>query len=181
MKDTESAPKNSGQRLRRIVSGLCVGVVVLSLVAPSAWIESSYSRGIYPWIQAVLVPLFGILPVPVMGVVLILAPFGLGILAFRRWRARRRAGIARRDILWAGTRGGLRLGLHVYVAFLLLWGLGYRRVPIESRWQLDAEYVQGQETLVTRGWRRLREVTGLEIPVIEYPLSEVWAKTEKPL
>ena len=45
--------------------------------------------------------------------------------------------------------------------------------------QLDAKYVKGQETLVTCGWRRLREVTGLEIPVIEYPLSEVRAKMDE--
>ena len=42
--------------------------------------------------------------------------------------------------------------------------------------RLDAAYVQGQESLVTRGWRRLREVVGLEIPVVEYPLSEVRAE-----
>ena len=45
--------------------------------------------------------------------------------------------------------------------------------------RLDAVYVRGQETLVTRGWRRLREVAGLEIPVIEYPLGEVRAEMEK--
>ena len=42
--------------------------------------------------------------------------------------------------------------------------------------RLDAAYVQGQESLVTRGWRRLREVASLEIPVVEYPLSEVRAE-----
>jgi len=45
--------------------------------------------------------------------------------------------------------------------------------------RLDAVYVRGQETLLTRGWRRLREVAGLEIHVIEYPLSEVRAEMEK--
>jgi hypothetical protein len=40
---------------------------------------------------------------------------------------------------------------------------------------LDPEDVRRQEELVTRGWRRLQEVSGLvgSIPFIEYPLPEV--------
>jgi hypothetical protein len=44
--------------------------------------------------------------------------------------------------------------------------------PFDKR-QLDADYVRERERLVTRGWRRLKEVTGLGIPIIEYPLPEV--------
>jgi len=39
--------------------------------------------------------------------------------------------------------------------------------------RLDPEYVRSQEELVTRGWRRLQEVQGLQIPISEYPLDEV--------
>ena len=39
-----------------------------------------------------------------------------------------------------------------------------------------AAFVRNQETLVTRGWRRLHEVASLGIPIIEYPLPEVLAK-----
>ena len=41
--------------------------------------------------------------------------------------------------------------------------------------QLDAAFVRERETLVTRGYRRLWEVAGKEIPIIEYPLPEVLA------
>ena len=41
---------------------------------------------------------------------------------------------------------------------------------------LDADYVNRQETLVTRGWRRLKQVAGMDIPIIEYPLPEVRAQ-----
>ena len=44
---------------------------------------------------------------------------------------------------------------------------------------LDADYVRGQETLVTRGFRRLREVAHLDLPIIDYPLPEVRAKLER--
>ena len=47
--------------------------------------------------------------------------------------------------------------------------------PFDNR-QLYQAYVRERERLVTRGWNRLKEVAGLEIPIIEYPLPEVIAK-----
>lgn len=45
--------------------------------------------------------------------------------------------------------------------------------------QLDPVYVREQELLITRGWRRLREVAGMEISLLEYPLPEVRARLEQ--
>jgi hypothetical protein len=47
--------------------------------------------------------------------------------------------------------------------------------PFDKR-KLDIAYVRDQEALVTRGWHRLREVSGLGVPIIEYPLPEVIAR-----
>jgi hypothetical protein len=47
--------------------------------------------------------------------------------------------------------------------------------PFDKR-QLDAAFVCEREQLVTRGWRRLQEVSSLGIPIIEYPLPEVLAR-----
>lgn len=47
--------------------------------------------------------------------------------------------------------------------------------PFDKR-QLDPAFVSERESLVTRGWRRLREVSGLEISIIDYPLPEVIAR-----
>lgn len=44
--------------------------------------------------------------------------------------------------------------------------------------RLDADYVRERETLVTRGYRRLRELAGLDLPIIDYPLPEVRARWE---
>ncbi len=41
---------------------------------------------------------------------------------------------------------------------------------------LDPHFVREQETLITRGWRRLREVAGREMSLLEYPLPEVRAR-----
>ncbi|HEY1860834.1 MAG TPA: hypothetical protein VGG61_10795 [Gemmataceae bacterium] len=38
---------------------------------------------------------------------------------------------------------------------------------------LDAEFVAQEEARVTRGWRRLQELPGLGLPIIEYPMPEV--------
>lgn len=40
-----------------------------------------------------------------------------------------------------------------------------------SKRNLDPDYVAQQESLVTRGWLRLREVVEQGLPVTEYPLS----------
>jgi hypothetical protein len=47
--------------------------------------------------------------------------------------------------------------------------------PFDKR-QLDPEYVEARVRLITRGWKRLKEVAALGIPIIEYPLPEVIAK-----
>lgn len=44
--------------------------------------------------------------------------------------------------------------------------------PFDKR-SLDPAFVAAEEKLVTRGWRRLNEVVGLGVPIINYPLPEV--------
>ncbi len=47
--------------------------------------------------------------------------------------------------------------------------------PFDKR-QLDPAYVAEREQLVTRGYRRLRELAGSTLPIIDYPLPEVRAE-----
>jgi hypothetical protein len=49
--------------------------------------------------------------------------------------------------------------------------------PFDKR-SLDPAYVRDRETLVTRGYRRLKEIAGLDLPILDYPLPEVRAKIE---
>lgn len=44
---------------------------------------------------------------------------------------------------------------------------------------LDPAYVRERETLVTRGYQRLREIAHLELPIIDYPLPEVRDRLER--
>jgi hypothetical protein len=41
---------------------------------------------------------------------------------------------------------------------------------------LDPDFVADEEQRVTRGYLRLRELMGLELPIVEYPLPEAVAK-----
>ena len=45
--------------------------------------------------------------------------------------------------------------------------------------QLDPDYVRQREKLTTRAWLRLKEITKLDLPILEYPLPEVCEKMEK--
>lgn len=47
--------------------------------------------------------------------------------------------------------------------------------PFDKR-TLDPPFVREQERLLTRGWRRLKEVAGGEARIIDYPLPEVVEK-----
>lgn len=44
--------------------------------------------------------------------------------------------------------------------------------PFDKR-TLDAAFVRDREILLTRGWKRLKDVARLGLPIIEYPLPEV--------
>lgn len=44
---------------------------------------------------------------------------------------------------------------------------------------LDPDFVAKQESMVTRGWRRLQELPGLGLPLIEYPLPEVRQRSQR--
>ena len=47
--------------------------------------------------------------------------------------------------------------------------------PFDKR-QLDPDFVRERELLLGRGYRRLKELRGLDLPIVDYPLPEVRAK-----
>ena len=50
--------------------------------------------------------------------------------------------------------------------------------PFDKR-RMDAAFVQEREQLVTRGWRRLHDLSNQEIPIHQYPLPDVRARWEQ--
>lgn len=45
--------------------------------------------------------------------------------------------------------------------------------------QLDADFVKQRQALVSRGFRRLKEIAGSDMAIIEYPLPEVIDKLKR--
>lgn len=50
--------------------------------------------------------------------------------------------------------------------------------PFDKR-SLDPQFVQQQTLLISRGYRRLKELSGVELPIVDYPLPEVRAKWDR--
>lgn len=109
-----------------------LAVVAALAPIPQAWIESWYSRGLYPWIQRVLTTVSNVSPLPLFDGLLLAA---VTVTAVGTYRAVRTRGWTRGTVRAAG--GLLCATAVVYLVFLATWGLNYRRVPLTSK--LDFE------------------------------------------
>ena len=138
-------------RLGLILAALVVAVVPL----PSGLVEAWYSRGIYPVLQASLTSLSNLVPVALLdltGLVLVAA------LGFGFWRRVRAEGIVR--ALTSGVVTLLTLTAVVFLLFVVLWGLNYRRLPLDQKIVYDRSRVT-REAALRLGDFALREVNGL--------------------
>ncbi len=142
---------------RRFAYG--AAVVVLAAVAllaplPSGLIESWYSRGVYIRLQRIVTPTTNVLPIAFLDIAAVaaLAFWGWQIVRALRSRSRWRAGgwLFLRFVVFASA---------VYLLFLALWGLNYRRVPLEKKLPFDASRIT-RENAVRVGNQALDIVNG---------------------
>ena len=140
MNSSPSASKAQVRRrtgLRWTLRLISLSLVAASFLLPPAWIEDVFSDRAFPVIQRFLVPLSGGVPIPIVGSLLAIAPLLVVAWVAWGWRSSRRRGVGVLRRVAAGGGHGLRLALYVYTAFLLTWGFGYRRVPVEVRWGIE--------------------------------------------
>ena len=123
---------------RRVAQVVCVGLAAVGLLLPlpATLVERWYSTGVYPLLQRVVTPVTNLLPLAVFDLLLVtvviwtLVVLGQGSrLALRS----RRVGPAT-GALWRLVVAGAV----VYLVFLALWGLNYRRVPLADRLEVAA-------------------------------------------
>lgn len=154
-------------------------LLALGLLVPAAWVESVYCRGLFPWIQNGLVSLTGLVAWPLTFSVLVSLPIVWPVLAFVRWRRGRRQGVARLSLLWAGWLRFARVLLYTAAVFLLCWGYGYGRVPVEDRWQLNERELKYAE--VRDVGRRLLSILHRDAPKSGEVLDQdrAWAAIAK--
>jgi hypothetical protein len=123
-------------RVRRARGG--AAVVALAIAAavvpvPAAWVEAWYSRGAYLTVQNVVTSVTNASPIALLDIALVLLAL-VAIAGFRRrWK---RDGPATAAI--RGLASLALLAAIAYLWFLALWGLNYRRLPLETKIEFDA-------------------------------------------
>ncbi|MEO8256159.1 MAG: DUF3810 family protein [Acidobacteriota bacterium] len=119
---------------------LLVSAAAALAVAPLSplHVERAYSSGAYLWLQRILTSVSNLFPFALFDVLLAatvaawLIAFGIDLARARGSWARMALRLAGRTVVWSAG---------FYLAFLLIWGLNYRRVPLAEKLQFDADRV----------------------------------------
>ena len=138
-------------RLALILAACVVAAMPLS----SRFVEAWYSRGIYPVLQGYVTSASNAVPIALLdiSVLVLVAALGLGF-----WRRVRAAGVLR--ALTSSVVTLLTLTAVVFLLFFVLWGLNYRRVPLDQKIEYDQSRVT-REAALRLGEHALREVNRL--------------------
>jgi hypothetical protein len=152
-----------------LLHNLCVSRILQALIVLSACaaaiipidaaaIERGYSTSIYPEIQRLVTPVSNLIPFAVFDVLTVAAVVLLfAAVAFAISRAR-----AERRFRPIGTLALslLTIAALVYLAFLAVWGLNYRRIPMSERLVL-ASQAPTTEQVVKLGFEAIRRMNSL--------------------
>ena len=114
---------------------IVVALVLAIAAIPASWVEFWYSTAAYPRIERTLTPFSNLVPFAILDVLLmIVVPTGLirlVVSARESWRARDVGPLGRTVFQLLAATAAL------YILFLALWGLNYRRVRMADRLVLD--------------------------------------------
>jgi Protein of unknown function (DUF3810) len=141
-------------RIILILAALAAAVVPL----PPRLVEAWYSRRLYPAVQGVVTSFSNPFPVALLDVAVLLLLVALGIGFWRRVRA---TGVVR--ALVSSVVSLMTLTAAVVLVFFGLWGLNYRRVPLDEKLEYDRNRVT-REAALRLGDHALLEVNTLHAP-----------------
>src|SRR5579871_1753877 len=143
-----------------VILAAAAAVAAVAPLRPS-WVDAWYSRTAYPHVQPALTTMSNAMPFALFDVLILAAAVGwIGLLV----RDVRRGGPRRavtativRTIVWGA--GG-------YLAFLALWGLNYRRVPLADTLQID------RAAISTASARRMAGIAVDRLNALAAPVHE---------
>ena len=113
-----------------------MGIVAIAVIAGLApidpgTIERRFSTAVYPAIQGALTPVSNVAPFALFDLLTIAAAIGVVVLLVRGVRRARQERRLRPIAVMLGQLA--TAAAVVYLAFLMLWGFNYRRVPMTER------------------------------------------------
>lgn len=122
-----------------------MGALAAWMPVPHPVVERVYARGLFPALQPLLTGLSNLAPFALFDVVLVVGFAAVLVHVVGAACAPRRAG-------W--LRAASQIVLHLaavaavsYLAFLVTWGLNYRRVPLEQKLALDSSRIRPEAAL----------------------------------
>jgi hypothetical protein len=122
-------------RLTVELLAIAAAVALAFAPIPASWVEFWYSTTAYPRIQRLLTPFSNLVPFAILDVLLLIVVptvvFRVVAAVRESWRTRALRPLGRTVFHLLATAAAL------YVAFLSLWGLNYRRVRMAERLVLD--------------------------------------------
>ncbi len=157
MNQEEQTNHESREETHAVSRILKTGAVVAVWLACLTWyaaqpspehVETLYSRGVYRVLAAWVTPITAAVPFSIAFVLLIGGPVLFLALWTANWVYRRRA---RRLSHWRGFIWGPKwlavLVPIVWLWFLVFWGIGYGRLPVETRLHFDDKTVSEAELI----------------------------------
>ena len=149
------------------------GIIALAVVAALAptsasWVERVYSRQWYPAAQRMVTPVSGLVGFSLLDV---LAIAGVLVLGVWWWRDLRRSGSGLRRRAAAVARLTLHtvaVGAAVYLVFLAMWGLNYRREPLAAKLDYDAARISS-DALASLAVESVDRLNALHAPAAAGP------------
>ncbi len=142
-----------------VVAALWLLCLAWYMLQPSPeHVENVYSRWAYRIIASVITPITGAVPFSIALLVFVAGPLVFLALWIANWVYRQKVkGMSRwRGLIW-GPKWLLVIVPIVWLWFLLFWGMGYARLPVETRLNFDDGTVSEAE---------LRQIKGALLQII---------------
>jgi hypothetical protein len=125
--------------MRARLQWVAIAAAVVAAIMPmdAGWIERWFSTGFYPALQRWVTPASNLVPFALFDLLTIAAGVCVIVVLVRGVRSARAQ--RRWSAMFAPIRLILAVAATVYLLFLAVWGLNYRRVPMQERLVMDRQ------------------------------------------